>query len=155
MYKDQIPPSPHRRLTLLIGSEVSLGQRVLSLSGPPNVRFAVFLRVGWQDSRKKGPRLRSPSILHSGNPTCKLGRLPSIDPAPCPPFFKASVILQRCPRLAEAAKAGELLAGLSSSANTRAGGESEFLLVNLENEVVAELDTPWDVSVKKWRCACI
>ncbi|CAN0203799.1 unnamed protein product [Ectocarpus sp. 6 AP-2014] len=64
---------------------------------------------------------------------------------------EASVILQRCPRLAEAARAGELLAGLSSSANTRAGGESDFLLENLEKEVVAELDTPWDVSVKKWR----
>ncbi|CAM9163186.1 unnamed protein product [Ectocarpus fasciculatus] len=64
---------------------------------------------------------------------------------------EASVILQRCPRLAEAAKVGELLAGLSSSANTQAGGESEFLLVNLQKEVVAELDTPWDVSVKKWR----
>lgn len=62
---------------------------------------------------------------------------------------KASVILQRCPRVAEAAKAGELSAALSSTA----GAAGEFLLQNLEKEVVAELDTPWAVSVKKWRCA--
>lgn len=41
---------------------------------------------------------------------------------------------------------------LSASASPGAdGGESEFLLLNLETEVVAELDTPWAVSVKKWR----
>lgn len=67
---------------------------------------------------------------------------------PCPKQ-KASVILQRCSRLAEAAETGELLAGLSAS--TRAEAEAEFLLQTLEKEVVAELHTPWAVSVKKWR----
>ena len=60
-------------------------------------------------------------------------------------------MIQRCPRLAEAARAGELSAGLSSLASTRRA-ESEFLMSGLEKEVVAELDTPWAVSVKKWRC---
>ncbi len=60
-------------------------------------------------------------------------------------------MIQRCPRLAEAARAGELITGLSSLANERRA-ESEFLLSGLEKEVVAELDTPWAVSVKKWRC---
>ncbi|CAM9423150.1 unnamed protein product [Scytosiphon promiscuus] len=64
---------------------------------------------------------------------------------------EASVILQRCPRIAEAAKAGELSAALSSAAETAAGAAGEFLRQNLEKEVVAELDTPWAVSVKKWR----
>ncbi|CAM9375578.1 unnamed protein product, partial [Laminaria digitata] len=62
---------------------------------------------------------------------------------------EASVILQRCPRLTEAAETGELLAGLSAS--TRTGAEAEFLLQNLDKEVVAELHTPWAKSVKKWR----
>lgn len=64
------------------------------------------------------------------------------------------MILQRCPRLTEAARAGELSAALlSPAAEPRAGGtEREFLALNLETEVVAELDTRWAVSVKKWRC---
>lgn len=38
-------------------------------------------------------------------------------------------------------------------AAAEACAESEyFLLQNLEKEVVAELQTPWAVSVKKWRC---
>lgn len=59
------------------------------------------------------------------------------------------MILQRCPRLTEAARGGELAAGLSSPATKQP--ESQFLLLGLEKEVVAELDTPWAASVKKWR----
>eukprot|EP00903_Cladosiphon_okamuranus_P010791 g10197.t1 len=62
---------------------------------------------------------------------------------------EVSVILQRCPRFTEAAKGGELAAVLSSPATKRA--ESDFLLLGLEKEVVAELDTPWAASIKKWR----
>lgn len=59
------------------------------------------------------------------------------------------MILQRCPRLTEAAKVGEFAAELSSAASRRA--ESDFLLLSLQKELVAELDTPWAASVKKWR----
>eukprot|EP00752_Nemacystus_decipiens_P006739 g6058.t1 len=62
---------------------------------------------------------------------------------------EASVILQRCPSLTETARAGELAAELSRPANKRS--ESDFLLLGLEKEIVAELDTPWASSVKKWR----
>ncbi|CAM9750829.1 unnamed protein product, partial [Hapterophycus canaliculatus] len=64
---------------------------------------------------------------------------------------QASVILQRCPRITEAARSGELLVALPSAAGTAVAEGGEFLRRNLEKEVVAELDTPWAVSVKKWR----
>lgn len=64
---------------------------------------------------------------------------------------EASVILQRCPRLAEAAEAGTLSAALAAAATSTPRGSSEYLLEGLEREVVGELYTAWFVAVKKWR----
>lgn len=142
---------------------VSVRVRVRVFDFRPSCRSSLFFhkaevaarrrRGKWGPHRSYGAILEGTPLLSYDDDALLLHRscLLSALSRPLPPRLsrQASVVLQRCPRLTEAAEAGQLLAGLSGAGG--AGGE--YLALNLEKEVIAELHTPWAVSVKKWRRA--
>ncbi|CAM9389901.1 unnamed protein product [Choristocarpus tenellus] len=62
---------------------------------------------------------------------------------------EASIILERCPKLTALAKEGTLVDALVEAGMS--WDEDGYFLLTLRDEVMKELDTPWDVAVKKWR----
>ncbi|CAM9265555.1 unnamed protein product [Discosporangium mesarthrocarpum] len=64
---------------------------------------------------------------------------------------EANILLDSCPALMELAREGALEGSLQRYGMSRTNSNEEYFLATLVDEVIPELDTSWDVAVKKWR----